>query len=83
MARIWTEETTPCCTDQHFQAVYLNSSFFLCLGADVRADVMLMAQVHTNWPFVPVDHLKQCLILLGTVLIPVRRANSSPNTPLP
>lgn len=35
-----------------------------------------------NWPFVPIDHLEQCLILLGTALIPMRRANSSPNTPL-
>lgn len=48
----------------------------------MRADVMLMAKIHTNWPFVPIDHFKKCLILLGTVLIPMRRANSSPNTSL-
>lgn len=42
----------------------------------------LMAKAHVNWPFVSIDHLKQGLILLSTVLIPVRTANSSPNTPL-
>lgn len=43
----------------------------------------LMAKVHMNWPFVPIDHLKQCLILLGSVLIPMRTADSFPNTFLP
>lgn len=40
----------------------------------------LMAKVNMNWPFVPIDHLKQCLIFLGTALIAMRTANSSPHT---